>query len=132
MQLSWLAPFTTEGYPIIKYIVYTTNTTTNHTSHTDIYPTGDRETHTISDTPSDCHTLQFEVLAENAAGKSAAGVISGGFPIGWYICCALSHDTYLMFFSSITAVSEFSVEVSVMYNVHPQATITFHVYKLFI
>ena len=85
MQLSWLAPFTTEGYPIIKYIVYTTNTTTDQTSRTDIYPTGDRETHTILDTPSDCHTLQFEVLAENSVGQSGAEMVSGGFPVGMCI-----------------------------------------------
>lgn len=97
VQLSWFTPFTTEGYPIIKYIVYTTNTKTNQTSRTDTYPTGERETHIILDTPSDCHTLQFEVLAENSVGKSAAGVVSGGFPIG--ICNALEacilYMTYL-------------------------------------
>lgn len=85
IQLWWLAPFTTEGYPIIKYIVYTTNTTTTQISRTDIYPTGDRENHTIMDTPADCHILQFEVLAKNSVGKSAAGVVSGSFPIGSYM-----------------------------------------------
>ena len=58
----------------ITSIVYSTNITTKN-----------RETHTILDTPTDCHTLQFEVLAENSVGKSAAGVVSGGFPVGMCI-----------------------------------------------
>ena len=82
LQLSWAAPFTTEGYPIEKYIVYTTNTTTDQRTRTDIYPTTGTETHTILDTPSDCHTLQFDVFAENAAGLSTAGEASGGFLVG--------------------------------------------------
>ena len=87
MQLSWAAPFTTEGFPIVKYIVYTTNTTTEQRTRIDIYPTTGSETHTIQDTPSYCHTLQFEVLAENSVGTSTAGVVSGGFPVGRCIKC---------------------------------------------
>ena len=82
MQLSWDTPFSTEGYLILKYIVYTTNTTTEQRKRTDIYPSSDTETHTIQDTPSDCHKLQFEVLAENSVGTSTAGEVTGGFPAG--------------------------------------------------
>ena len=82
MRLSWDAPFTAEGYPIVRYIVYTTNTTTGQRVRTDIYPSTGSETHTILDSSSDCHTLQFEVFAESSAGLSTAGQVSGGFPVG--------------------------------------------------
>ena len=82
MQLSWDAPFTAEGYPIEKYIVYITNTTTGERRRADIYPSEGTETYTIQDSPSDCHSLQFEVLAESSAGTSTAGQASAGFPVG--------------------------------------------------
>ena len=91
MQLSWNTPFTTEGYPVVKYSVYTTNTNTQQRTRIDIYPSSDSETHTIQDTPSDCHTLLFEVFAENSVGTSTAGKVSGGFPVGRY--CS-SHNYY--------------------------------------
>ena len=82
MQLSWDAPYTAEGYSIEKYIVYTTNTATGETRQADIYPSDCTNTYTIQDNPSDCHSLQFEVLAESAAGISRAGQTSAGFPVG--------------------------------------------------
>ena len=82
IQLSWIAPYTTEGYPIMKYIIYITNTTTNETQRVDKYPSDGIETYIIQDSPSDCHILQFEIVAENSAGISTAGVASAGFPVG--------------------------------------------------
>ena len=83
MTLSWNAPFTAEGYPVLKYIVYTTNNSTGETYQTDVYPTTNGSvTYTIVDSPSSCHTLSFEVVAESSAGTSSPGLASGGFPVG--------------------------------------------------
>ena len=82
MMLSWNAPFTAEGFPILKYIVYTTNSSTGETSQTDVYPTDGSETHTVVDTPTSCHSLSFEVVAESSAGTSSPGLASGGLPVG--------------------------------------------------
>jgi hypothetical protein len=64
----------------------------------------------VVDSPSDCHSLQFEVVAESSAGTSSPGEASAGFPV---------------------AVSEFHVNVSVAYHLEqgsliPRATISFH------
>ena len=85
MQLSWSAPYTAEAYPIEKYTVNITNTTTEETSRVDVYPSDGSETYTIQDSPSDCHTLEFEVMAVSGAGTSTAGTASAGFPVGE--CC---------------------------------------------
>lgn len=77
----------------MEYSVYTTNTNTQQRTRIDIYPSSD--SHTIQDTPSDCHTLLFEVFAENSVGTSTTGEVSGGFPV---------------------AVSEFQVDTSVAFK----------------
>ena len=82
MQLSWNAPYTAEAYPIEKYTISTTTTTTEEKTCVDIYPSDGSETYTIQDSPSDCHTLQFEVMAVSEAGISSAGTTSAAFPVG--------------------------------------------------
>ena len=82
MRLSWSAPFTAAGFPINKYIIIITNSSTDQTTRTDVYPTDGNETFTLVDTPGDCHTLKFRVQAESSAGTSSDFEVSGGFPAG--------------------------------------------------
>ena len=82
MRLSWTAPFTAAGFPIDKYIIITTNSSSDQTTRTDVYPTDGNEGFTLVDTPNDCHTLMFQVMAESSAGTSSAVEVSGGFPAG--------------------------------------------------
>ncbi|CAI8032632.1 hypothetical protein GBAR_LOCUS18438 [Geodia barretti] len=107
MRLSWNAPFTAEGFPIDKYIVFTTNSSTDERTRTEFDPTDGNESLTIVDTPCLCHSLLFEVIAESSAGTSSATEVSGAFPV---------------------AVTGFHVEISVTLTVPeliPEAKISF-------
>ena len=76
-------------FPILKYIVNVTNKTSGQYTRTDLYNTAQNAivTHTISDTPKDCHLLDIEVFAENFAGISPAEKVSIEFPVGRSVCC---------------------------------------------
>ena len=82
MRLSWTAPYTAEDFPINKYIIYKTNSSTGQRSRTEVDPTDGTESLIIVDTPNNCHSLSFEVFAQSSVGNSSAGLISGGFPVG--------------------------------------------------
>ena len=82
MRLTWSAPFTADGFPIDKYIVFTTNSSTGERTRTEVYPSDGNESLTIVDTPRLCHSLLFEVTAESSAGTSSSTEVSGAFPVG--------------------------------------------------
>jgi hypothetical protein len=104
MRLTWSAPFTADGFPIDKYIVFTTNSSTGERTRTEVYH---NESLTIVDTPRLCHSLLFEVTAESSAGTSSSTEVSGAFPV---------------------AVTGFHVDISVTLTVPeliPEAKISF-------
>ncbi len=80
IQLEWDEPFTSQGYPILNYIVVETeiasgrrmqfiSSTLNHYCNT-------------SSVTTQCIDIEFAVIATNSVGDSKAATVVTGFPIG--------------------------------------------------
>lgn len=92
LLLSWLPPFTWEGYPIVHYTIQIHNRATGKVMNrtTNATSTGSNTMSAITfnfSTPHGqvlqrCEELSFAVYAANNIGQSEPGEVNGGFPIG--------------------------------------------------
>ncbi len=78
--LEWEEPFTSQGYPILSYIVIETETATGESRTFTRHALN--HTHAISNIATQCRKIRFEVMATNEVGDSDSTIVTAGFPIG--------------------------------------------------
>lgn len=99
-HISWSAPFTWPGFPIISYeiVVYNlsdpsnnvlTEKFTNETQSTSLMHYGISSGET-------CYGLNFSVAATNGVGKGEATVFESGHPIGMTKLCSINQNTVMI------------------------------------
>ena len=85
LNITWVKPFSPEGFPIISYNLTVYNQSSN--SSLLISPLhADNLTYLLTNSASysnTCHSLDINITARNAVGDSvASATITSGFPIG--------------------------------------------------
>lgn len=97
-NLSWQAPFTWPGFPILSYTVAVTNYSSGQqimisnisgtSTELESNDTGYYSNHSMVYTGrgSHCHNLSFSVEAENAIGNGKSVVLYTGQPLGMDHC----------------------------------------------